>query len=95
VGCLLEVKCPSVRVRPLESGSFVSRHCRLSLLGLVLGHIDGFTLRSLLSSGMTPCGLVRRYHRLGEIYGLLPPAAVEAAGSSETLTLFFTELIAI
>jgi hypothetical protein len=41
---------------------------------------------------MTPCGLVKRYHRLGEIYGL-PSAAVEAAGSSETLLLFFTELL--
>jgi hypothetical protein len=77
-----------VRVWPLESGSFVSRYCRLSLRAVVLGHIDGFTLRSLLSYGMTSCGLVKRYHRLGEICGLLPPAAVEVAGSSETLILF-------
>jgi len=62
-------KCPwSARVWPLESGSCVSHHCRLSLRGIFLGHIDGITLRSF-SAGMTPCGLVKRYHRLGEIYG--------------------------
>lgn len=82
-----------MRVWPLESGSFVSRHCRLSLRGLVLGHIDGFTSRTLLSSAMTPSGLAKLYPRLGEIYGLLPPAAVEAARSSEALILFFSELL--
>ena len=87
--CLLEVKCLSVRVWPLESGSFVSRHCRLSLLGLVLDHIDGFTLQSFIVFRDDTVWSGKTLPPLGEIYGLLPPAAVEAAGSSETLKLFF------